>query len=144
MAAILNCAMKEALKLKNRTTNKFIVNNYYTGKMYYEGIYVNFFESFNLSIVGLSYGHGRGAGVVSKYLFIIVTCIYKHNINIHIMVINSIICRANLAYNVTLYTNIAKEKGMQCAEEASITDINRSFSLTTPYTKKSVFLSNIW
>ena len=80
----------------------------------------------------------------SKYLFIIVTCIYKLNINIHIMVINSIICRANLAYNVTLYTNIAKEKGIQCAEEADITDINRSFSLTTPYTKKSVFLSNIW
>ena len=70
--------------------------------------------------------------------------IYKHNINIHIMVINSIICRANLAYNVTLYTNIAKEKGIQCAEEANITDINRSFSLTTPYTKISVFLSNIW
>ena len=84
--------------------------------------------------------------MISKYLFIIVTCIYKHNINIHIMVINSIICRANLAYNVTLYTNIAKEKekGIQCAEEANITDINRSFSLTTPYTTNSVFLSNIW
>ena len=66
------------------------------------------------------------------------TCIYKHNINIHIMVINSIICRANLAYNVTLYTSIAKEKGIQCAEEANITDINRSFSLTTPYTKNSI------
>ena len=50
------------------------------------------------------------------------------------MVINSIICRAILAYNVTLYTNIAKEKGIQCAEEANITHINRYFSLTTPYT----------
>ena len=29
--------------------------------------------------------------------------IYKHNININIMVINNIICRANLAYNVTLH-----------------------------------------
>ena len=70
--------------------------------------------------------------------------IYKHNLNIHIMVINSILCRANFAYNVTLYTNIAKEKGIQCAEEANITDINGSYSLTTPYTKNSVFLSNIW
>ena len=57
-----------------------------------------------------------GLHVYSKYLFIIVTCIYKHNINIHIMVINSIICRANLAYNVTLYTNIAKEKRIQCGK----------------------------
>ena len=69
--------------------------------------------------------------------------IYKHNINIHIMVINSIICRGNLAYNVTLYTKKAKEKGIQCAEEANITNINRYFSLTTPYTEYSVFLSNI-
>ena len=55
-----------------------------------------------------------GARHFVKYLVFIYYSdmhIYKHNINIHIMVINSIICRANLAYNVTLYTNIAKEKG---------------------------------
>ena len=39
--------------------------------------------------------------LVSKYLFVIVICIYIHNININIMVINNRIWRANLAYNVT-------------------------------------------
>ena len=101
------------------------------------------FESKFWSIIIISQ-LGTARHSISKYLFNLVTCIYKHNININIMVINNTICRANLAYNVTLYTDIAnKHTRIQCAEEANITDINRSFSLTTPYTKNSVFLSNI-
>ena len=46
---------------------------------------------------------------IGKYLFIIVTCNFLHNININIMVINNRICRANLAYNVTLYKDIANK-----------------------------------
>ena len=54
------------------------------------------------------------------------------------MVINNIICRASLAYNVTLYMVTANKR------EANITIIGMSFSSITPYTQKSVFLFNNW
>ena len=66
------------------------------------------FESKFWSIIIISQ-LGTARHSISKYLFNLVTCIYKHNININIMVINNIICRANLPYNVTLYTDIANK-----------------------------------
>ena len=40
---------------------------------------------------------------------------------------------------MSLYTRIQQIKHIQCAEEANIEDINKSFSLTTPFTKNQCF-----
>ena len=56
MAAILHCAMTDVSQCQNRTIIEFPVKKY-TEKKYYKGIYLNFFISYNFSIV--SGGHFR-------------------------------------------------------------------------------------
>ena len=52
--------------------------------------------------------------ISSKYLLIIVSYIYIHNTNIHIMAFDNRIYRANLAYNVTFYTVTANKTYTVC------------------------------
>ena len=54
MAAILNGALTEVSQCQNRSIIEFLVKKY-TEKRYYKGIYLNFFKSYNSSIV--SGGH---------------------------------------------------------------------------------------
>ena len=54
MAAILNCAMTEALQCSNSPELSFSWKKY-AEKRYYKGKYYNFFISYNISIV--SGGH---------------------------------------------------------------------------------------
>ena len=67
------------------------------------------------------------------------------------MVINNRICRANLAYNVTLYKVTANKTHTVCRggryyeyKHEDMFIFKDSLSLPTPYTQNLVFLSNTW